>query len=197
MKRLFIFVPMILLAACATKKPIVVQMPHSVPGTMLPTEGVESVRYAENLKAYPISRYVDPNNQFVMHEAHTVYRVETTPKWNLHANGPSPVPTGPVAQAIDPAHRDSPITPEIIAEVNRQKFATKAILDQSNRVNDALSQLSTNISTAKDLARQSSQLQTQLIRSNERLEALEQQFRKQQTETLTTRPLPAKGTNDW
>ena len=58
-------------------------MPPAVSGTTLATEDMESVRYGENLKAYSIGRYVDPNDGLVMHEAHTVYRVETTAKWNL------------------------------------------------------------------------------------------------------------------
>ena len=52
-----------------------------------------------------------------MHEAHTVFRVETTAKWNLHPNMPVNVPGGPVVGIIDPAHKDSPLTPEVVAEV--------------------------------------------------------------------------------
>ena len=78
MKRILIFIPLILLSACASNKPVVVQMPRSVPGTILTTDDMESVRYGENLKACSFGRYVDPNDGLVMHEAHTVYRVETT-----------------------------------------------------------------------------------------------------------------------
>jgi hypothetical protein len=51
MKRILIFIPLILLSACASNKPVVVQMPRSVPGTILTTDDMESVRYGENLKA--------------------------------------------------------------------------------------------------------------------------------------------------
>ncbi|MGH7968515.1 MAG: hypothetical protein ACREIC_07305, partial [Limisphaerales bacterium] len=127
MKKLILLIPLLFLPACATKKPVVVRMPHSVPGTTLPSEDIESVRYGENLKAYPVGRYVDPNNSLVMHEAHTVYRVETTSKWNLHPNGPASIPAGPVVGIIDPAHKESPVTAEVAAEVNRQKAATQAL----------------------------------------------------------------------
>ena len=80
MKPILIFIPLIFLSACASKKPVIVQMPPAVSGTILETEDMESVRYGENLKAYSIGRYVDPNDGLVMHEAHTVYRVETTAK---------------------------------------------------------------------------------------------------------------------
>jgi hypothetical protein len=34
----------------------------------LPSDAIESVRYAENIKTYPLGRYVDPNNSRIMHE---------------------------------------------------------------------------------------------------------------------------------
>ncbi len=90
---------------CASKKPVIVEMPPAVSGTTLDTADMESVRYGENLKTYSFGRYVDPNDGLVMHEAHTVYRVETTAKWNLHPNMPVNVPGGPVVGIIDPAHK--------------------------------------------------------------------------------------------
>jgi hypothetical protein len=41
---------------------------RSVSGTTLPSDAIESVRYAENIKTYPLGRYVDPNNSRIMHE---------------------------------------------------------------------------------------------------------------------------------
>ena len=146
MKQILIFIPLILLSACASKKPVVVKMPPAVSGLSLTTDDAESVRYGENLKAYPVGRYVDPNDGLVMHEAHTIYRVETTAKWNLHPDvypyAPGNLPGGPVIGIIDPAHRDSPVTPEVVAEVDRQKAATQALLAQGQRMNQALNQLS-------------------------------------------------------
>ena len=138
MKRIFIIIPLIFLSACASNKPVVVQMPRFVPGTTLATDDMESVRYGENLKAYSFGRYIDPNDGLVMHEAHTVYRVETTAKWNLHPNAPANVPGGPVIGIIDPAHKDSPLTPEVVAEVDRQKAATTALIVQGQRMNQPL-----------------------------------------------------------
>ena len=49
-----------LLAACATKPSRIVDMTAlSVPGTTLASDGIESVRYAENIKTYPLGRYVE------------------------------------------------------------------------------------------------------------------------------------------
>ena len=198
MKRILIFIPLILLSACASKKPVVVQMPRSVPGTILTTGDMESVRYGENLKAYSISRYVDPNDGLVMHEAHTVYRVETTAKWNLHPNAPVTVPSGPVLGIIDPAHKDSPLTPEVVAEVDRQKAATMALIVQGQRMNQALNQLSKTLSITAQVSVENAQLKNEVTATGKRLEALEYQFRKTQTEApFTTSPVPTKGTNDW
>jgi hypothetical protein len=86
-------------AGCATqKKPSVAAAPPPVPvsGTDLDQTNVERVRAGETLKAYPIGRYVDPNDPDVMHESHVVYRKETGASWNLAPNAPTVVPLGPV-----------------------------------------------------------------------------------------------------
>jgi hypothetical protein len=140
MKRIILLIPLLILPACASKKPVVARMPHSIPGTTLPSDDIESVRYGENLKAYPVGRYVDPNNGLVMHEAHTVYRVETTAKWNLHPNAAANLPAGPVVGVVDPARKESPVTAEVVAEVNRQKAATQSLIEQGARMNRALNQ---------------------------------------------------------
>lgn len=207
MKRILICLPLIILPACASKKPVVVKMPPTVPGTVLTTADMESVRYGENLKAYPIGRYIDPNNGLVMHEAHTIYRVETTAKWNLHPNvypyAPGNLPGGPVVGIIDPAHKDSLVTPEIAAEVARQKALTQVLMAQNQQMNQALNQLAKVLPATVQVAGENAQLKVQELANERRLELLEDQFRKegaqQQTESEFT-PLvtpSVKGTNDW
>lgn len=96
MKTVIILLTVSLLSGCASNRaPSVGVRARTVPGTTLPSEGIESVRYAENLKAYPLARYIDPNNRRLMHEAHTIYRVETTPKWNLHSEQLATIERGP------------------------------------------------------------------------------------------------------
>jgi hypothetical protein len=199
MKHSLVIIPLILLSACASKKPVVVQMPRSVPATVMASDDMDSVRYGENLKAYSIGRYIDPNDDLVMHEAHTVYRVETTARWNLHPNGPAMIPGGPVVGIIDPAHRDSPVTPEIAAEVARQKAATQAMLEQGQRISQVLTQFSKAITVTAQVAGTNAQLQNQVIITQNRLELLEDKFRKLQTEATfpVTPAASAKGTNDW
>jgi hypothetical protein len=199
MKRILIFIPLLLLPACASKKPVFVPMPRSAPATTLTTDNSELVRYSENLKMYSIGRYVDPNDGLMMHEAHTVYRVETTAKWNLHPNAPANVPGGPVVGIIDPAHKDSPLTPEVIAEVDRQKAATQALMVQGQRMNQSLNQLSKTLSATAPIAVENVQLKNEVNMAEKRLDVLEEDFRKKQTEApLTTPATPSvKGANDW
>jgi hypothetical protein len=207
MKRILICVPLILLSACASKKPVIVKMPPAVSGNSLSTADMESVRYGENMKAYPIGRYIDPNDELVMHEAHTIYRVETTAKWNLHPDvypyAPGNLPGGPVVGIIDPAHQDSPITPEIITEVDRQKAATQTLIAQSQRMNQALNQLAKILPVTAQVAEENAQLKAQSLANERRLELLEDQMRKQQTQPQTETEFnppvapSVKGTNDW
>ena len=48
----------------------------------IPAGSQEKVMSNPNLRAYAIGRYVDPGLR-VMHEQHSVYRVEQMPAWNL------------------------------------------------------------------------------------------------------------------
>ena len=199
MKPICFFIPLILLSACASHKPAVVQMPRAVPATILASDNTESVRYGENLKAYSFGRYVDPNGGLMMHEAHTVYRVETTAKWNLHPNPLVTIPGGPVVGIIDPAHKDSPTTSEVVAEVGRQKAATLALLEQGQRMNQSLAQLSKTLSASAQVSVENLRLKNEISMTQKRLDALEDNFRKIQTEApFTTPTIPSvKGTNDW
>jgi len=189
-----ILIPLMLPTACATKKPVIVQMPRGVSGPVIPVEEMESIRYGENLKGYIVGRYVEPNNSLLMHERHTVYRVETTAKWNLHPNPSVAVPRGPVNQIVDPAHREPPVNAEILSEVNRQKTATQALIQQGQRMEQALGQLSTMTTVTRQIAEQNAQLKQELNTSTKRLESLEQELRERQTKP---KPVPPNEPDSW
>jgi hypothetical protein len=179
-------IPLLLLTACASKKPVVVHMNRSVSGTIIPAEDAESVRYGENLKAYTVGRYVEPDNPLVMHERHTVYRVETTAKWNLHPNPAVSVPMGPATLIVDPAHRDPPVNAEVISEVNRQKGMTQTLIAEQKRMEDSLKQLSGVIAATQQTAAQNAQLKQESDANTKRLDLLEQQLRDQQNTPINT-----------
>lgn len=174
-------IPLVLLTACASKP-----RPHmrAIPGTMLPYDNIESIRYSENIKAYPVGRYVDPNNSFVMHERHTIYRVETTAKWNLHPNASLTVPLGPAVGIVDPARHNAPLNADVLAEVNKQKAATQALIEQGAKLDQTLSQLSGAFQVTKQLGEQGQQLRTELTTTQKRLDALEQELRRKQADAL-------------
>jgi len=191
-------IPLLLLSACASNRKLtVLNMPRSVPGMTLPSDDIESVRYSENIKAYNVGRYVDPNNALLMHERHVLYRVETTAKWNLHPNAPATVALGPAVQIIDPARKDGPTTAEVIAEVNRQKAATQTVIDQGKRLNDTLTQISTALDATKQVADQNRQLTTEIDLTKQRLDLLEAEIRDQRKESPASSGAPETTNQNW
>ena len=176
---LLISMPFVLVA-CATKPARVVDMSaRAVPGTTLPSDGIESVRYAENIKTYPLGRYVDPNNSRVMHEGHPIYRVETTAKWNLHPNEPVAMPLGPTIHVRDAARHSAVVGEELVAELNRQKEATKTVIQGGQVVSQKLGELTTALQKTQQIATQNVQLKQEVNTTKQRLDALEEELRKQ------------------
>lgn len=200
MKTTFLLLCPMLLAACATRHaPVVRVTPYAVPGTTLSSDGIESVRYAENIKGYPLGRYIDPNSPRIMHEGHTVYRVETTPKWNLHPNQPVFVPLGPVRRIRDTAKTSEPVGEELIAELNRQKEATKTVIQGGQMVSQKLGELTATVQQAKQVAEGNVQLQQEVNTTKQRLDLLEEELRKQQRATRAAKaaPEPKGDKSEW
>ena len=197
MKLPLLFSMPFLLVACATKPARVVDLSaRAVPGTTLPSDGIESVRYAENIKAYPLGRYVDPNNRRIMHEGHSVYRVETTAKWNLHPNEPVSVPLGPV-QVRDAARRLSPVGDEIVAELNQQKEATKAMMQGGQVVTQKLGELAGKLQQTQQNAAQNVLLKQKVDTAEQRLDALEEQLRTKPSAAPAKRPPEQFEKSEW
>ena len=182
-----LFFPMILAACASRPKPAIRTAAHVVPGSALSGKGVGSVRYAENIKAYPLGRYIDPNNSRIMHEGHSLYRVETTAKWKLHPNGPVPMPRGPV-HIRDSARTTSPIGDELFAELNQQKEATKAIMQGGQVVSQKLGELSGKLQQTQEIAAQNALLKQEMNTARQRLDALEEEVRKQQPTARPSQP---------
>ena len=109
MKRISLsFLCIAALVGCASERkppPKVVTVRQAPAGVTMPrhSHSLESARYGEIVKAYPVGRYIDPNDPSVMHESHVIYRDESTAKWNLHPNAPVRVPLGPAVASSQPA----------------------------------------------------------------------------------------------
>ncbi|TLD71321.1 hypothetical protein FEM03_07260 [Phragmitibacter flavus] len=182
MQRLLLFLlPALLATGCASKAPkAVVQVHPSPAGRNLNNGETRVVRHPEILKAYPLGRYVDPNNRKVMHEAHTIYRVESTAKWNL-ANSASPV----VVRSYQPSDSE-PTRNELLVELNRQREATRAVMRSGQTVSAKLTELTQALQQNRILAEQNANIQKELTDTRSRLKTLEQKERASSSSTPET-----------
>lgn len=185
-------IPALLVSCAGHRTPTVRVTPSFVPGNTLTPRGVESVRYAENIKAYPMNRYIDPSNRLVMHETHTVYRVETTPRWNLHPNMPVALPRGPV-RANPSSRAAGPVNDELVMEINRQKAATKTLIQGTTAVSSKLDELSQGVEETRQLARETQELKQQADATSHRLQTLEQQLRQGESSPAPSKTIPPAG----
>jgi hypothetical protein len=188
----YFLIPLAILTGCSS--PRIVQMPPQ-PATTLTPEQAESVRYAETIKAYPVGRYIDPNNDLIMHGAHTIYRVETTARWNLHPDASADASLGPPVALIDSAKYNAPVNAEIIAEVNKQKAATEALLERNGEFNQSLSQLARAVQTVEQVDLQNLQMRQELSTTEKRLDALEDELRNKQADSFGVNE--NTNTNEW
>ncbi len=93
---------------CFAPKKAVVRMlndPAANGGPVLSQERRGRVRTPEVVKAYPVGRYVDTISGRVMHEKHTMYRVEGDANWNLRGEViGAPVETLPKIPEVNRGH---------------------------------------------------------------------------------------------
>jgi len=103
------------------------------------------VHYSEALKAYPINRYVDPNNPNVMHEGHVVYRREAAGGWNLNPNAPTVVPLGPVLAVADGAKQTNPLPAELEQRMAEKNQLMASLIEQNESLSKELVQLTKEV----------------------------------------------------
>jgi hypothetical protein len=172
MKLLFILLPAVCLAACASHPPRkIVIVPAAEPSHFVRDNA--SVRTPEQIREYRFGRYVDPSDRLVMHEGHPVYRIERTNAWNLRPdrNG---IPT-PLAESAPLAA--APVNDEVLAEINKQKAATKAFTEQAAGLNQRLTELAQALNQTGQVAKQNVLLQQSISSLKTRLDELENRIR--------------------
>ena len=134
MKLHFLF-PALLLAGCASSHPTAVDVG---PGPLPQKHDVSdaaSIRKPEQVKAYPVGRYEDPNDPDVMHEGHTVYRAESSPEWDTDPNEPTSLPLGPGEMAVaDPSQEHTALTAELEQRLKQEDQLLQTTYEQNERL---------------------------------------------------------------
>lgn len=168
--------PLILLflfmfTACASHTSRKIVVPTVAPaGHALNARGL---RTQEELKEYRFGRYVDPGDPRTMHEAHPVYRVESSAAWNLApGNGAGPAPR---ANTAAPTSVNS-ANDAVVVEANKQRAATRALSEQTATLNQRLNELSPAIKQTRDVAEQNIALKREMAAIRERLDKLDEQL---------------------
>jgi hypothetical protein len=174
MKQLII-IPFVFLAACASRPPKKITI---IDNTR--TDATPALRSTEQVREYRFGRYTDPRDPLVMHESHPVYRVEETARWNLR---PSAGTTAPRRTATSIAANDA-----VVAEVNKQRAATRALVEQASTLNQKLGELSQAASQSQEIAKQNLALKADVSALRSRLDVVEARDRVKQPDA----PAPAK-----
>ena len=139
----YYLIPLMFLSACSST-PKVTLRPQSPP----PATDNSAVRYPEVVRAYHFGRYVDPNDDLVMHEQHVVYRVEENTRWDLRpANAGDDAFFSAVPSPRDAAFSPLPVNDAVLAEVNAQKLATVQIMMEARTLSSALAQFQSRVAT--------------------------------------------------
>lgn len=141
----------------------------------------------EQLREYRFGRYVDPGDPLVMHDAHPVYRVEQTAAWNLRADATPKSPrSAQVADSPTATQRDVEL-----AELNKQRAATRAFTEQAAALNQRLAELGKAVAQTSEVAKQNLLLKQEMAAVRERLDALQAQSQIPRPETGPHSTAPA------
>jgi hypothetical protein len=171
-----------MLTACATNAPKKITALRAVPaGRSVSSDGL---RTAEQLKQYRLGRYVDARDPLVMHEGHPVYRIETNARWDLRANNRAPQSRQDVLQAPTVSANDA-----VVAEVNKQRTATRAFTEQTAALNQKLNELGQVVGQTQEVAKQNLELKRDVAVLRQQLTALDGQLRERKPAT----PAPSPG----
>ena len=167
----YFLIPLLFLSACSTASKLTLR-------SQQPPADISAVRYPEIINAYHVGRYADPNDELVMHERHTVYRVEENTRWDFHpgtdlhpATMGKNAATMPVA--CDAAFSPAPVNDAILAEVNAQRLATVQIMMQARTLSSALMQFQRALQQTRTNLQQTAALRVTVNDMKQRLDALE------------------------
>jgi hypothetical protein len=134
--------PALLLIGCASSNPPTVDVGAGPLPQKHDVSDPASVRTPEQLKAYPVGRYQDPDDPDVMHEGHTVYRAETSPEWDTDPNAPTSLPLGPGEMAAaDPSQQHMALTAELEQRLKQEDQLLQTTYEQNERLAQEIGKL--------------------------------------------------------
>jgi len=168
MKRLLL-IPIIFLTACASHSPKTNSA--AAPTPVGEPVSSDTLRTDEQLKEYRFGRYVDPREPLVMHEAHPTYRVESTAQWDLRPQTAATIPPKNTVSAPTASTNDA-----IVAEVNKQRTATRTFTEQTATLNQKLTELSQAVGQTEEIAKQNLSLKKDVADLREHLDAIDTQL---------------------
>lgn len=170
MKRLFLL-SIVFLTACASHPPKKVAVARAVPvGRPVASTGL---RIPDQLSEYRFGRYVDSRDPLVMHEGHPVYRVESSASWDLRPRNPAALAGKDVVVRPNVSPNDA-----VIAEVSKQRAATREVTEQTATLNQRLAELGKAVGETQEIAKENLALKRDVAALRERLDALDTQSRK-------------------
>ena len=157
-----------LAVGCATKpKPVLGLRPF----TPLSSPADASLRYGEAVHTYHVGRLIDSVHPEIMHEAGAFHRLEQPARWNLHPGLSHSTSSTAPPMLPDPATTVLPVDDALVAEINRQKEITSAVLAQANRLNLTLEQLGSAMVAMQATARSQAELAARLRQLEEKLQS--------------------------
>lgn len=174
--KLLLIIPVVFLAACASRPAKKITI---IDTTAARVNAAPALRTAEQVREYRFGRYADSRDPLVMHESHPVFRVEETSRWNLRPDENSTASTKSKTVATNDA---------VVAEVNKQRAATRAFIEHTSTLNQKLGELSQAASQSQEIAKQNLTLKADVSALRTRLDEVESQVRTKRTDAAT----PAK-----
>jgi hypothetical protein len=184
------FIPfLVVVAACASHAPKTTPVASTAP---ISHSGPDpsGIRLAEQIREYRFGRYVDPGDSLVMHDAHSVYRVDQTAAWNLRPDSKTKSRrSSPALPSPEATQRDAEL-----AELNKQRATTRAFAEQAAALNQRLQELTTAVAQTQEVAKQNVLLKQEMDSLRERVDTLQKQSRHAQPAVL---PPPSPREDKW
>ena len=178
-------IPLVFLVSCASRQQYVFQ---PVPPAVV--EPVEAVRYGEIVRPYHIGRFVDPNHPETMHEQHSVYRIETSARWNLH---PGPLNTASLLNPPpDAAFSPPPTSDALLAEMNRQRETTARVMQEVARLAQSYGELQSVFVEMKNVARNNVLVGARLANTEQRVAEFGKELQRLSVPPAPTNDVPSQ-----